>query len=876
MAGFCGRCGGAIVAATALMTALTTALFGAPAVGQDLYDRPSLAVDPRTHTAAIQSLAVDAAGRFAITGAGDRTVRIWSAADGKLLRTIWIPVGPDPVGNIYAVAISPDGSAVAAGGWTERLDGGTAVYLFDRDSGAMVGRIHDDLPDVVHFLTFSPDGRYLAATLGGRNGLRVFDRDKHWGEAFRDVYDGESYGAAFAPDGRLATSSYASNGTIRLYDSNFRIVGKPVKAPSGKFPSHIAFSPDGRLLAVGYEFVAAIDVLDGNSLASAPGPIPANLPPAPWPDGLAEVAWSRDGRTLFAARTADTRRNILLAWDHAGLGKERRLPLCDQVTATGLGALPDGRILVASIRPCVGAVSADGKAAWTVASPLADFRDQTDALRISADGKIVDFGFGDAANARLRFDIRSLRLSSDAFQDRLTFAPNREGLAVTDWRNGQSPELAGNPIRFEQYDQSRSLAIAQDGKRFFLGSSFALASYDDTGAVKWRRETRGEVWAVNDSRDGRIVVAAYGDGTIRWHRADDGRELLALQVLSNKTDWVLWTPEGFYEATPGAEDVLKWVVNHGPDSAATTVSVSAIARLHRPDALALVLDELETARALGIADVAAARLSVQIATGSAKPPGAVLHVLAIGIDHFGEKAGGLRLDYAVEDAHDFASALLSSQKSASGKATLYADVSLQNLSNDKADRTAILEAMDAMARSMRASGSDQDVAVILISSHGEMIEGQFYLVPYGFDVRTPTAMETSAISADEFARKVKTLAERGKVLLLLDACHSGAVGPSGNPDASVLRNAVNLDNVTVLTSSRKDEFSQESPAWNHGAFTQAFLDALSGGADREGRGVISMPELAEAMDKDLETLTKGKQHLGPHLNFLSDVFVVSR
>ena len=113
---------------------------------------------------------------------------------------------------------------------------------------------------------------------------------------------------------------------------------------------------------------------------------------------------------------------------------------------------------------------------------------------------------------------------------------------------------------------------------------------------------------MNASRDGRIVVAAYGDGAIRWHRADDGREFLALQVLPNKTDWVLWTPEGFYEATPGAQDVLKWVVNHGPDSPATTLPVLAIPKLHRPDALPLVLDELETARALGIADVTAARL----------------------------------------------------------------------------------------------------------------------------------------------------------------------------------------------------------------------------------------------------------------------------
>ena len=62
---------------------------------------------------------------------------------------------------------------------------------------------------------FSPDGRYLAAMLG-RNGLRVFDQEKGWSEAFRDASYGDlSFGAAFAPDGRLATTSL--DGMIRLY-----------------------------------------------------------------------------------------------------------------------------------------------------------------------------------------------------------------------------------------------------------------------------------------------------------------------------------------------------------------------------------------------------------------------------------------------------------------------------------------------------------------------------------------------------------------------------------------------------------------------------------------------------------------------------------
>jgi WD40 repeat protein len=152
----------------------------------DLYDRPVLAIDPGMHTASIQSQAVDAEGRFAVTGGKDRAVRIWSVADGGLLRTIWIPAGPEHVGVIYAVAISPDGSTIAAGGWTESLQGDTPIYIFDRESGELVRRIGGDLPEVTYFLTFSPDGRYLAAMLGGERGLRVFDRDKDWSEAFRD------------------------------------------------------------------------------------------------------------------------------------------------------------------------------------------------------------------------------------------------------------------------------------------------------------------------------------------------------------------------------------------------------------------------------------------------------------------------------------------------------------------------------------------------------------------------------------------------------------------------------------------------------------------------------------------------------------------
>jgi WD40 repeat protein len=355
--------------------------------GTDLYDRPVLAVDPGMHTARIWAQAVDAAGRYAVTGSDDRTVRVWSVADGKVLRTIWIPVGPEYVGAIYAVAISPDGSTIAAGGWTERRNCPCSIYLFDLDSGNLIRRISDDLPNVTHFLTFSPDGRYLAATLYGGNGLRIFDRNKDWNEAVRDEpYGIDSYGATFARDGRLATASY--EGMIRLYryDPNndrpsFRRVGDPIKAPSGQRPYRVAFSPDGNRLAIGYLDAAAVDILDGTTLSRVGGQSPeATL----WPDGITTVAWSPDGGTLFAAGavTESGLQFPLFAWGKGGVGQERLMTYCAANTVADIDILPDDRILVASMEPCLGLMNSRGEPIWTVASRVLEFNDQTD-LRVS-------------------------------------------------------------------------------------------------------------------------------------------------------------------------------------------------------------------------------------------------------------------------------------------------------------------------------------------------------------------------------------------------------------------------------------------------------------------------------------------------------------
>jgi uncharacterized caspase-like protein len=156
-----------------------------------------------------------------------------------------------------------------------------------------------------------------------------------------------------------------------------------------------------------------------------------------------------------------------------------------------------------------------------------------------------------------------------------------------------------------------------------------------------------------------------------------------------------------------------------------------------------------------------------------------------------------------------------------------------------------------------------------------MIDGEFYLVPYGADATNPARLQASAIPTSEFRRRVSKLAERGRVLVLLDACRSaGLIGAL--PAADVLKSVLAASNVTVLTSSSADKLSREDEQWQHGAFTKVLLDALSGSAydiDTDNNGVITMAELTAYIEKHLSQLTGGEQQLGLDQRFQGDIFV---
>jgi WD40 repeat protein len=866
------RQGCALALSLTLWAAAALAEDQAPAAPTGIYDRPVLVVDPGMHNAIIWRAAADQEGHWAVTGSEDKTVRVWSLADGVLQRTIRLPAGPGNLGKVYAVAISPDGALIAAGGftrWTE-ADRQEQIYLFDRDTGTLLRRI-EGLPAVVHRLAFSSDGERLAAALGRPGGLRIYGRQSGWAEAARDEdYGDENYGADFARDGRLATAAY--DGKIRLYAGDLRGNIEPtrvIEATGGDRPYGISFSPDGTRLAVGYDVTPQIDLLDARTLAPLPRPDLRGIKNG----DLAAVAWSRDGATLFAAGRyvpADGRR--VLAWDGGGRGVRNALP-AGLNTVAGLVPLPGGDLLIASQDPWLGRLAPDGTSRWRYGPPAADFRNQEDRLSVSNDGARVGFGFHQfgASPARIDLATRSLALAPAA--DTGMAVSRQTGLPVKNWFDREDPMLGGKRLPLAQYETSFSLAVHPNGDRFVLGTAWYLRAFDAQGTQLWRRDVPGIVWAVNISGDGRLVVAAYGDGTIRWHRMTDGVELLAFMPLANQTDWVAWTPEGFYAATAGAQGVLRWHVNRGWDAPADSVLIADIPGSYRPEVLPFVLQELETTRALGRADMVEHNKQVMLRTNSHVPPGARLHLLAVGISAYNQDyAKSLRLHYADRDANDLASAIVTTQGS------LY-QVRPQVLLDKDATKSGIMRAL-AVIRAGMAAGGGNDLAVIHFSGHGAMVDRKLYLLPDEVDARDDAGIKASALSAEDLKGELLELAHYGRVLVLLDACHSGATTMDGAAiavDADALRTSLAAANVTVLTSSKGSETSEERESWGHGAFTKALLDSFNDpAADTNRNGLISTTGLATYLNRRVPTLTDGKQTPGMEVRFDTTVFAVGQ
>jgi hypothetical protein len=551
---------------------------------------PVLRIETGTHTAAIRRIGVDAANRYLVTASDDKTVRVWELPSGRLLRVIRVPVGAGHEGKLFAVAISPDGGTIAASGFTgiTGLPGQENIYLFDRESGRLTRRL-GRMPNAVNHLAYSPDGRFLAAALSGNNGVRVFSTATYALTGEDRLYGDQSYGADFDRAGRLATTS--SDGFIRLYatgpDGSVRLLTRR-KAAGGERPLDVKFSPDGERLAVGYDGTTKVEVLRADDLAPLYAPDTTGVQ-----NHLFAVAWSADGGTLYAGGRAqdETSTVFIRTWAGGGRGRYRDIPAAAS-TIMHILPLRDGGIIYGAYDPSFGVIDAGGRRQLFISPATAEYRSLLGGFRLAPDGTGVQFAYQISGRAPARFSLADRQLdAAPAGAVNWRPAETEDGaLRVTDWNSSYEPKLNGTPLRLDPYEYSYSLAFTPDRSGFLLGTHFGLHLFDRTGAERWRFAAPGVAWAVNISADGRLAVAAYGDGTIRWHSMKDGRELLAFFPHSDRKRWILWTPSGFYDASAGAEDLIGWHVNNGRDAAADFFPVGQFRNVYyRPDVVSKII-----------------------------------------------------------------------------------------------------------------------------------------------------------------------------------------------------------------------------------------------------------------------------------------------
>jgi WD40 repeat protein len=550
------------------------------------------------HAEEISRIALDTANNFLITGSKDKTIRVWDINNKTLLKTLRPPIGSGHEGKIFAVALSPDGQTIACGGYTGTTwDQTFSIYIFNRLTGKLTKKLAN-LPSSIGDLAFSPDGTILLAGLHGRTGWHVYRTSDFKLIAQSEFYYPTSYvyGVAFDHAGRFATSSY--DGFIRLYDHDFRLITKS-QPSEGKRPYGLAFSPDGTQIGVGFIDSPQVALLSGKdlSLLGSQPTIGTALTGT-----FSSVAWSQDGKSLYAGGTARENMNhFLRKWTLPNVHQFTDIPIT-QNTILDLAPFEIGGVAFSGAGGAFGLLDAEANLWFSPETASADFRDIHQGLLLSEDGSTVQFAYAQFGKHPAQFSIETRVLSFPPI-DTIPLHPplqTSQEISVGEWLNMRSPTINGKKLSLDSYEVARSVAISPDHQSVLLGTSWNLRLYDRKGRQVWQTAIPDNAWGVNISQDGQVAVAALGDGTIRWYRLKDGEELLAFFPHRDHERWVVWTPSGFYDAAPGSEQLIGWHKNYGADYSADFFPVGRFRTIsYRPEIIQKMLatwDEKEAQR----------------------------------------------------------------------------------------------------------------------------------------------------------------------------------------------------------------------------------------------------------------------------------------
>src|SRR6187402_726915 len=123
---------------------------------------PRIVINPMGHSAKINNLLFTPDGTKIISVSEDKTIRIWNADNGEMVKKFESEVGEGSEGMLYASAISPDGKLLAVAGYPVSSEKENYVIIIDIQKGEQVSTAIGHT-DIISSLSFSGKGNYLAS-----------------------------------------------------------------------------------------------------------------------------------------------------------------------------------------------------------------------------------------------------------------------------------------------------------------------------------------------------------------------------------------------------------------------------------------------------------------------------------------------------------------------------------------------------------------------------------------------------------------------------------------------------------------------------------------------------------------------------------------
>jgi WD40 repeat protein len=509
------------------------------------------------HQDSVTSVSFSPDGKTLATGSRDNTIKIWTLATGKEIRTL-----NGHQSDITSVSFSPDGKTLA----TASID--NMIKLWNLDTG-------EEIPTLRHQyfgfrVSFSPDGKTLAAASTDKT-IKLWNPDT--GKEIRTLggHQGDVSSMSFSPDSKtLATGS--DDKTIKLWNL---ATGKEIQTLNGHQSdiTSVSFSPDGKTLATGSDdkTIKLWNLATGKEIRTFQKHLQSARSVASSPDdgkAVTSVSFSPDGKTLATASIDNT----IKLWN---LDKGEEIStLHHQYFGFRVSFSPDGKTLItASIDNTIKLWNLDRGKEVPI---FQGHQESVSSVSFSPDGKILATGSDDKTiklwNLDTGKEIRTLQGHQEGVSS-VGFSPDGKTLATCS---------SDNTIKLWNQDTGKEIRTLRGHEIFCKSTSFSpdgktLASGSEDNTIKlWNLDTGDEIRTlqghqkgvnnVSFSPDAKTLASGSEDNTIKLWNLDTGKEIRTLKGHQDSVMSVSFSPDSKTLATGSRDKTIKlWNLDTGKE-----------------------------------------------------------------------------------------------------------------------------------------------------------------------------------------------------------------------------------------------------------------------------------------------------------------------